>query len=49
MGYAKEVAIAAGDWTFKNTPFKEICSYMKYTNIASAKCIESWGCHFIVF
>lgn len=46
MGYAKEAAIAVRDWTFNNTPFKEIYSYMKYTNEASAKCAQSWGCHF---
>lgn len=46
MGYAKEAAIAVRDWTFNKTTFKEIYSYMKYTNIASAKCAESWGCHF---
>lgn len=45
-GYAREASIAVRDWTFKNTPFKEIYSYMKYTNEASAKCAQSWGCHF---
>lgn len=46
MGYAKEAAIAVRDWTFNNTPFNEIYSYMKYTNEASYKCAISWGCHF---
>jgi len=43
-GYAKESAIAVRDWTFKNTPFNEIYSYMKYTNIPSQKSAMSWGC-----
>ena len=34
-GYAKEAAIAVRDWTFRNTPFNKIYSYMKYTNAAS--------------
>ncbi len=46
MGYAKEAAIAVRDWTFNNTPFNEIYSYMKYTNEASYKCAISWGCQF---
>lgn len=45
-GFAKESAIAVKDWTFKNTPFKEIYSYMKSSNIPSVKCAESWGCNF---
>lgn len=43
-GYAKESASAVRDWTFENTPFNEIYSYMKYTNIASCKTAISWGC-----
>lgn len=43
-GYAKEAAIAVRDWTFHNTPFHEIYSYMKYTNEPSAKTAMSWGC-----
>lgn len=35
-GYAKEAASAVRDWTFQNTPFQEIYSYMKYTNEPSA-------------
>lgn len=46
-GYAREAAIAVRDWTFRNTPFNMVYSYMKYTNIPSAKCAESWGCHFV--
>lgn len=43
-GYAREAAIAVRDWTFRNTPFQEIYSYMKYTNEPSFKCAISWGC-----
>lgn len=46
-GYAKEAAIAVRDWTFKNTPFQQIFSYMKYTNDPSAKTAVSWGCHLV--
>ena len=44
QGYAKEAASAVRDWTFKNTPFKIIYSYMKYTNAPSYKTAMSWGC-----
>ena len=43
-GYAKEAAIAVRDWTFMNTPFNIVYSYMKYTNEASAKTAISYGC-----
>lgn len=43
-GYAKEAAIAVRDWTFENTPFRMIFSYMKYTNLPSENCAVSWGC-----
>ncbi len=43
-GYAKEAAIAVRDWTFNNTPFNIIFSYMKYTNEPSAKTAISYGC-----
>lgn len=44
-GYAKEAAIVVRDWTFQNTPFNVIYSYMKYTNTPSASVAVSWGCH----
>lgn len=44
-GYAKEAASAVRDWTFENTPFNEVYSYMKYTNVPSYKTAISWGCH----
>ena len=43
-GYAKEAASAVRDWTFENTPFTMIFSYMKYTNLLSARSAMSWGC-----
>lgn len=43
-GYAKEAAIAVRDWTFNNTPFNIVYSYMKYTNTASCRTAISWGC-----
>ena len=43
-GYAKEASIAVRDWTFNNTPFNVIYSYMKYTNEASAGTAVSYGC-----
>lgn len=44
-GYAKEAATAVRDWTFTNTPFQMIYSYMKYTNAPSVATAVSWGCH----
>ncbi|MDO4528632.1 MAG: GNAT family N-acetyltransferase [bacterium] len=43
-GYAKEAAIAVRDWTFRNTPFNMIYSYLKYTNEPSAQTAMSYGC-----
>ncbi len=42
-GYAKEAAAAVRDWSFENTPFNIIYSYMKSTNIASRKTAASYG------
>lgn len=42
-GYAKEASIAVRDWTFCNTPFNMVYSYMKNTNEASAKTAMSYG------
>lgn len=46
-GYAKEAASAVRDWTFNNTPFQIIYSYMKYTNLPSSNCAVAWGCHLV--
>ena len=43
-GYAKEAAAAVRDWTFENTPFNEVYSYMKNTNVPSCKTAISYGC-----
>ena len=43
-GFAKEAAIAVRDWTFNNTPFNVIYSYMKHTNEPSVKTAVSYGC-----
>lgn len=43
-GFAKEAAIAVRDWTFNNTPFNVIYSYMKHTNVPSAKTAVAYGC-----
>ena len=43
-GYAKEAAIAVRDWTFNNTPFNMIFSYMKDTNVPSSRTAVSYGC-----
>ncbi len=43
-GYATEAAIAVRDWTFNNTPFNVIYSYMKHTNIPSYRTAMSYGC-----
>ena len=43
-GYAKEAAAAVRDWTFHNTPFRMIYSYMKHTNVPSCKTAISFGC-----
>ena len=43
-GYAKEAAIAVRDWTFNNTPFNVVYSYMKHTNEPSYKTAMSYGC-----
>ena len=44
QGYAKEAAIAVRDWTFNNTPFNIVYSFIKYTNEPSAKTAMSYGC-----
>lgn len=37
-------SIAVRDWTFINTPFNTVYSYMKKDNIASAAVAVSYGC-----
>jgi RimJ/RimL family protein N-acetyltransferase len=46
-GYAREAASAVRDWAFTNTPFNMIYSYMKHTNVASARTAMAYGCEFV--
>lgn len=46
-GYASEAARAVRDWTFMNTPFNMIYSYMKDTNVASCRTATAYGCHLV--
>lgn len=43
-GFAKEAASAVRDWTFRNTPFNIVYSYMTKTNEPSRKTALSYGC-----
>ena len=43
-GYGAEAAIAVRDWTFNNTPFNMVYSYMKHTNEPSAITAMAYGC-----
>lgn len=42
-GYAKEAAASVRDWTFSNTPFRLVYSYMKSANTASSFTAHSIG------
>ena len=46
-GYAREAAVAVRDWTFGNTPFRVVYSYMKAENEPSAKTARSYGCRLV--
>ena len=46
-GFAKEAAKAVRNWTFENTSFDKIYSYMKYDNLPSVKTAVSYGCSFL--
>ncbi len=46
-GYASESAKAVRDWTFINTPFQIIYSYMKSTNAPSCRTAMAYGCHLV--
>ena len=43
-GFAKEAAIAVRDWTFRNTPFNTVYSYMLHTNEPSVRTAMAYGC-----
>lgn len=42
-GYAKEAATAVRNWTFENTPFQAVYSYMKSENVGSYSTARSIG------
>ena len=46
QGFAKEAARAVRDWTFQNTPFRVIYSYMKADNVPSIRTAMAYGCEF---
>ena len=46
-GYATEAAKAVRDWTFRNTPFNMVYSYMKHTNEPSARTAMAYGCRLV--
>ncbi len=47
QGYAKEAAAFCRDWTFENTPFLRLFSYMKQENVPSAKTAQRIGMTFV--
>ena len=47
MGYAKEASIAVRDWTFRNTPFQMVYSYMSAENEPSWRTAASYGCRLL--
>ena len=44
QGYATEAARAVRDWTWQNTPFRALYSYMKAENIPSIRTAMAYGC-----
>ena len=46
QGFATEAARAVRDWTFKNTPFRAVYSYMKAENIPSIRTAMAYGCEY---
>ena len=44
QGFAKEAACAVRDWTWQNTPFRAVYSYMKAENIPSIRTAMAYGC-----
>ena len=46
QGFAKEAACAVRDWTWQNTPFRAIYSYMKAENIPSIRTAMAYGCEY---
>ena len=46
QGFATEAARAVRDWTWQNTPFRAIYSYMKAENIPSIRTAMAYGCEY---
>ena len=46
QGYAREAARAVRDWTWQNTPFRAIYSYMKAENLPSIRTAMAYGCEY---
>lgn len=46
-GYAKEAAISVKNWTFDNTPFNAVFSYMKSENEPSVRTAIAYGCRLV--
>ena len=46
QGFAKEAACAIRDWTWQNTPFRAVYSYMKAENIPSIRTAMAYGCEY---
>lgn len=46
-GYAREAAAAVRDWTFRHTPFGVVYSYMKQSNLPSARTAQAYGCRLV--
>ena len=44
QGCATEAARAVRDWTFENTPFRVVYSYMKAENLPSIRTAMAYGC-----
>lgn len=46
-GYAKEAAQAVRDWTFRNTPFMTVYSYMQKENVPSSATARANGMRYV--
>ena len=46
-GYAKEAARAVRDWTFRNTPFMTVYSYMQKENVPSSATARATGMRYV--
>ena len=46
QGFAREAACAVRDWSWRNTPFRAVYSYMKAENIPSIRTAMAYGCEY---